>query len=58
MITENQNLQKLEQLKQEEFDMGGEENMILEDIAKKVTQDHWLWTRWPFNPALLSVGVQ
>lgn len=37
MITENQNLPKMEQLKQDEFDMGGEENMILEDMANKVT---------------------
>lgn len=37
MITENQNLPKMEQLKQDEFDMGGEENKILEDMANKVT---------------------
>lgn len=55
MITENQSLPKMEQLKQEEFDMGGEENMILEDMAKKVTPDHrhgsggpliLLWSQW------------
>lgn len=39
MITENQNLPKMERLNQDEFDMGGEENMILEDMAKKVMPD-------------------
>lgn len=50
MITENQNLPQMEQLKQEEFDMGGEENIILEDIANKVTQDH---RHWPGGPLIL-----
>lgn len=40
MMTENQNLPEVERLKQEEFDMGGEENKILEEIANKVMQDH------------------
>lgn len=46
----------MEQLKQDEFDMGGEENMILEDIANKVSQDH---RHRPGGPliALESVGV-
>lgn len=40
MMTENQNLPEMERLKHEEFDMGGEENKILEEIANKVMQDH------------------
>lgn len=40
MTTENQNLPEMERLKQEEFDMGGEENMILEEMANKVATDH------------------
>lgn len=54
MMAENQNLPEMEQLKHEEFDMGGEENKILEEIANKVMQDH---KREHSGPLILAGGV-
>lgn len=49
MMAENQNLPEMERLKHEEFDMGGEENKILEEIANKVMRDHKHERRGPFR---------